>query len=127
MSNAQPIAIDDTDQVRPAVRLCHLMLREALAHGFATVELTVPDDGPPTARAEQAGEWSSFMAFPEAVYAALVEYLKIMAGVGEDDREAAANILVRVAGRDATIDLELKPDPRGNSTVVLRFPAASTA
>jgi hypothetical protein len=46
--------IDDTEQVRPHIRLCHRILSEALAAGFTTVELcAVPGEGPNCSSAER--------------------------------------------------------------------------
>jgi hypothetical protein len=54
--------IDDTEQIRPHMRLCHRMLSEALAAGFTAIELATVPGGTPAARALSEGSWKPFMA-----------------------------------------------------------------
>jgi hypothetical protein len=117
--------IDDTERARPHVRLCHRVLSEALASGFSAVELTTPPGGTPTAHAESGGSWAEFMAFPPAVSELLIEYFKHMAGVPPEQHDADGTILVRAAGRDATIELRTRRNLQGIDELVLRFPARS--
>lgn len=115
--------IDDTDQVRPHVRLCHLMLSEALAAGFTVVELATRPGAEPTARTQVDGSWQPFMAFPPAVYSMLLNYFKHMAGVAPEQQDAEGMILVRLAGRDASVNLRIRRNEQGVVELVLHFPA----
>ena len=119
--------IDDTDQIRPHVRLCHLVLREALAAGFTAVELAAPPGAPPTARAQSGGAWKWFMAFPAGVYGSLVAHLKDMAGIPPEQREGQGTILVRLAGQDAAITLRARCNEQGVDELVLTLPAKAVA
>lgn len=122
MDDAVRYSIDDTELVRPHVRLCHLMLRSALTEGFTAVELTCPPDEMPTARSQRDGRWEWYMAFPPPVYGLVVAYLKRMAGVAEDAHEAEAKILVRLGGRNGEIALTARANDRDGDELVLRFP-----
>ena len=119
--------IDDTEHVRPIVRLCHLILRSGLTEGFTAVELTCPPGEMPTARSERDGRWEWYMAFPSPAYGQMVEYYERMAGVEAGAHEAEATILVRLAGRNATIGFTLRTNDRGDAELVLRFPEGSGA
>ena len=118
--------IEDTERSRPHVRLCHRLLREALASGCTTVALGRPPEGMPTARAERGGSWTPLMEFPPAVYGQLVDYFKHMAGVTPGQHRAHGTILVRATGRDASIALSARQNDQGVDELVLRFPTAST-
>jgi len=108
--------IDDTDRVPPHVRLCHKILRDGLSAGFTAVELAQPSGSFPTARARLKAEWKPFMTFPVAVYTSLVERFKEMAGPN-------ATIPVRLAGRDASVTLNVQRNEQGSEDLVLGFPA----
>jgi hypothetical protein len=116
--------IDDSAANRPHVRLCHRILSEALAGGFAAIELATPPAAMPTARVQVGGEWQWFMAFPPPACRTLVEYLRHMAGVAHKPRDADGTILVRCAGRDAAIALHARRDEQGRDALMLRFPPA---
>jgi hypothetical protein len=107
--------IDDTKWVRPHVRLCHLILSEALTRGYTAVKFQVSSGGLPSARAKTTGSWRPFMTFPVPVYKALVAYLKHMAGPD-------GTILVRLADRDASVRLAVRPNSHGSDDIVLRVP-----
>jgi hypothetical protein len=115
--------IDDTEQIRPHMRLCHRMLSEALAAGFTAIELATVPGGTPTARALSEGSWKPFMAFPPAVYQQLVDHFKQMAGVASAQRAATGTILVRSNGRDASVELEARRNDEYIDELVLHFPA----
>jgi hypothetical protein len=115
-------AIDDTDQIRPHMRLCHRLLSEGLTAGFSIVELATPPDGMPTARAQVGDALQPLMAFPPPVYAMLVEYLKQMAGVPQESSDASGTILVRLGGRDASVGFSARRDERGQDELALHFP-----
>jgi hypothetical protein len=116
--------IDDTERNRPHVRLCHRILSEALAAGFTVVELATPPGAIPTARAQIDGSWKPLMAFPPAVFSMLVEYLRHMASVAPDQRHADGTILVRAAGRDASVTLSVRRNDQGADDLVLSFPTS---
>ena len=117
--------IDDTERIRPHVRLCHRILSEALASGFSAVKLAALPEGMPTARAESEGSWKPFMAFPPAVYGLLVEHFKHMGGVAPEQGDGDGTILVRAAGRDASINLTARRHRQGADELVLHFPVPS--
>ena len=119
--------IDDTDQVRPHVRLSHLVLREALAGGFTAVELAAPPRAMPTARAQSGGTWQWFKSFPPAVYDSLVAHFKQMAGMTPEQREGDGTILVRLAGQDTAITLRVQRNEQGLDVLLLHFPARPAA
>jgi hypothetical protein len=112
--------IDDTDRIRPHVRLCHDLLRKRLRSGFTAVELAVPAEALPTARGRMQTDWKPRMTFPVAVYDRLVAHFKQMAGSG-------GTILVRLAGRDASITLVVRPNDQGSEDLVLGVPATNPA
>jgi hypothetical protein len=115
--------IDDTGPTkRPHIRLCHLILRESMQAGLTTVAVTTPPGGVPTARALRDGSWTSFMAFPAQVYGMLVEHFEHMAGAAPDQPEAKATILVRLAGRDASVGLRVRRTDQGVDDLTLEFP-----
>jgi hypothetical protein len=118
--------IDDTDRVPPHVRLCHVILREGLGAGFTAVELTTPPGAMPIARAMSEGSWKPLMAFPPPVYDQLVQRFKHMAGIAPHLDDTEGTILVRLAGRDATITLHARND-QGSEELVLYFPAKPVA
>lgn len=121
MGEAVRYTIDDTERVAPHVRLCHLMLRSALTEGFSALELACPPGEIPTARSERDGSWEWYMAFPPPAYGQIVDYIKRMAGVLPDQPDAVGRILVRLAGRDATITMTVRTSEHGEDEVVLRF------
>jgi hypothetical protein len=125
MNAGRRFKIDDTEQVRPHIRLCHQILSEALAAGFTSVELTAVPGTVPAARARHEGTWKSFMAFPPPVYGQLVEYFKQMARVASDAPAAEGTILVRAAGRDAAVVLRSRRNDQGVEELILDFPATS--
>jgi hypothetical protein len=127
MSTPLRYEIDDTDQVRPHVRLCHRILSESLAAGFTAVELATPLGGMPTARAQQAGSWKSFMAFPPAAYRQLIEHFKQMASIAPQEPNGESTSLVRVAGRDASVRVQARRNEAGSDELVLHFPQTSVA
>ena len=112
--------INDTDRIRPHIRLCHLILSEALASGFTAVELAATSGSPQQARAQIEGAWKPFMAFPVSVYDALVEHFKQMAG-------ADGTILVQLAGRDASVTLRVRRNAQGSDDLVLSFPTNTSS
>ena len=61
--NASRHVIDDTESIRPHVRLCHRILADALAGGYGLVELASPDGEMPIVRAQVGGSWKPLMAF----------------------------------------------------------------
>lgn len=122
MGEAVRYTIDDTERVRPIVRLCHLILRSGLTEGFSAVDLTCPPDEMPTARSQRDGRWEWYMAFPPPAFGLMVEYFKRMAGVEASAHEAEARILVRLAGRNGEIALTVRTNDRGDDELVLRFP-----
>jgi len=122
MNDTVRYAIDDTDRIRPHMRLCHRILSEGLTAGFPIVELSTPPDGMPTARAQVGDALQPFMAFPPPVYAMLVEYLKQMAGVPQESSDATGTILVRLGERDASVGLSARRDEKGEDELVLHFP-----
>lgn len=117
--------IDDTVKGRPHVRLCHLILRESLAAGFSLLELTTPPGGTPAARVQLGGSWRPLMTFPPQVYGLLVEHFKQMAGVTREQPEAHGTILVRLAGRDASVTLSARRTAEGPDELLLHFPATA--
>lgn len=119
--------IDDTDQIRPHMRLCHRMLSEGLTAGYTAVELATDPGGAATARAQTGGSWKSYMAFPSPVYQQLVVYFKQMAGLASDEPATAGTILVRYSGRDASIKLEARRSDQGADELLLLFPAGRDA
>jgi hypothetical protein len=118
---------DDVKAGRPHIRLCHLILRESMVAGLTAVEVTTPPGGLPTARALRDDSWTAFMAFPVQVYGMLVPHFKHMAGVAPDQSDAEGTILVRLAGRDASIDLRVRRTDQGLDELVLGFPPKPTA
>ena len=115
--------IDDTERIRPHVRLCHHILREGLASRFTAVEFNAAPGATPSARAQSDGAWKDFMAFPPPVYGMLVEHLKDMAGFAPEAREAVGTILVRVAGRDASLTLRVRRNEQGSDEGTVAFPS----
>jgi hypothetical protein len=124
MSTVIRYEIDDTEQNRPHVRLCHRILSDALATGVTIVELATPIGALPTARAQIDGSWKPLMAFPPAVFNMLVEHLRHMAGVALDQRHVVGTILVRAAGRDASVALSVQRNDQGSDDLVLSFPTS---
>lgn len=114
--------VDDTEMVRPHIRLCHLLLRESMQAGLTTVEVTTPPGGVPTARALREGSWTPFMTFPTRVYGLLVEHFKHMAGAAPDQPEVEGTILVRLTGRDASVGLRVRRTDQGVDDLTLGFP-----
>jgi len=116
--------IDDTDQIRPHMRLCHLILREGLENEIAEVASTPESTGALAARSKMGDSWKSFMEFTPPQYSTLVDYFKQMAEVSPELFDAEGNILVRLAGRDATIRLRIRRDEGGRDELSLQFPTA---
>jgi hypothetical protein len=125
MNAGKRFKIDDTEQVRPHIRLCHRILSEGLAAGFTIIELTAAPGTAPAARAQHEGTWKSFMAFPPPVYGQLIEYFKQMAGVASDAPSTDGTILVQAAGRDAAVALRSRRNDQGVEELILHFPATS--
>lgn len=112
--------IDDTSQNRPHVRLCNQILNQGVTGEFASVELVTRPGAMPTARVQVDGSWKPFMAFPPPVFAVMVEHFKHMAGVAQD-QHADGTILVRTAGRDASVALRVRRDDPGSDALILSF------
>lgn len=115
-------AIDDTEQVRPPVRLCHLILSDSLARGVTSIKVAAGPGTIPTAWAQTGDAWQEYMAFPPAVYVTLLEHFKLMAGLAPEERQAQGTILVRWQGRNASVALSVRPDANGVDEIALLFP-----
>jgi hypothetical protein len=114
--------IDDTDQIRPHVRLCHQILRDGITTPFAAVHLSTPAGAMPTARVQTQGKWEEYMAFPPPLYGHLVAHFRDMAGVAPEERDAEGTVLVRLAGRDASIRFSARRTEAEGEGIVLTFP-----
>ena len=119
--------IDDTPTVRPHVRLCHQILREGLGKGYKSIALAAPLVGMPGARGQRGDGWAPLMAFPPAVYDALVGHLRSMAGISDEDGPSGGTILVTLENRLASVAAMTRRDEGGNAELTLLFPAASVA
>ena len=110
---------------RPHVRLCHRILREALAQHFETVEISTPDGLTAVGRAQVGAEWQDFMAFPLPAYQGLIAHFRQMAAFTPGQAEGDGDIQVHLRGRDASVRLTIRRTNRGADDVLLRFPADS--
>jgi hypothetical protein len=122
--NPTRYVIDDSDRVRPHIRLCHRLLAEALVNGYGTVELVSPPGEMPGARAGVDGAWKPLMAFPSAVHDSLIGYLKEMADLPPGSQVGTCTIQVRLADVDASITVSARRNDQGLEELTLHFPEA---
>jgi hypothetical protein len=67
------------------------------------------------------------MAFPPAAYRQLIEHFKQMASIAPQEPNGESTILVRVAGRDASVRVQARRNEAGSDELVLHFPQTSVA
>ena len=127
MSEAMRHVIDDTPAVRPHIRLGHQILREGLGKGYKSIALAAPSGDMPGAQGQRGDGWAPLMAFPPAVYDALVAHLQSMAGISDADGPSGGTILVTLQDRPASVAVMTRRDEGGNAELTLLFPTAAVA
>jgi hypothetical protein len=106
-------------QLRPIVRLAHLLLRECLDGSFGELRL-VSETG--RAEVERGGAWQALMAFPPANYDALVGRFKRMAGMAEPSEIGrSATLRLRWRERDVSAVMTGHPATAGREDLAFRF------
>ena len=117
------LELETSSSNRPVVRLCALMLSEALLGTWEEVRVRAPGRDTATIQYGRAGEWLDVMRVPPAIQAPLVNRLKVMANLDVAKRPVQEGPL-KVQLRDQVFELEIVVRVAGDAEEAsVRLPA----
>ena len=105
----------------PVVKLCNTLFDDCLARRVAIVEF-VGAGSLPVVNQYVEGTWQPYMQYPAPLFAEVAHHLRRLAGLAEEQAEAAGVIHVQHAGRDVEIALTANRSGGGTEILTLHFP-----